>query len=120
MHTPQMANHVPTSRNFYILCLVITCVASGAASLFGLFFLAITPLCYTHGPSLAADACASGPTMISRTSLATLAIPLVFGIWGHLTKTRRGTVVALLVCSLGYIPVPIAWAVLIAELRGQV
>ncbi|WP_433276453.1 hypothetical protein ACQPZA_34565 [Pseudonocardia xinjiangensis] len=90
-------------RVLYGVALVLTIPLSLVTALFGVGAGGMFALCYDSGASSAANRCAAVGEFLVVACLATLLVPVVFGIWGRRATTLAQVAARLGICLLGYV-----------------
>jgi hypothetical protein len=93
----------PRGRVLYGVALSLTIPLSLATALYGLVAGAMFALCFDQGPGFAANRCVAVGLVLVVACLGTLAVPLIFGIWGARATTRAEVATRLGICLLGYL-----------------
>jgi hypothetical protein len=93
----------PRGGVLYGIALALMIPLSLVTAFFGVVAGSLFALCYDSGPSSAADRCAAVGVILVVASLATLLVPVVFGIWGKRAATRAEVAARLGICLLGYL-----------------
>jgi hypothetical protein len=99
----------------YWIALILMIPLSLVTASYGVVAGAMFTLCYDQGPGGAANRCFAVGVFLAVACLATLLVPVVFGIWAARATTRRQAVARLGVCLLGYL-VPLLFFVASATL----
>ncbi|GAA1217519.1 hypothetical protein GCM10009608_63300 [Pseudonocardia alaniniphila] len=93
----------PRGGVLYWIALALMIPLSLFTAFFGVVAGSLFALCYDSGTSAAADRCAAVGVFLVAASLATLLVPVVFGIWGKRATTRVEVATRLGICLLGYV-----------------
>jgi hypothetical protein len=95
----------PAARGgvLYGIALALMIPLSLFTAFFGVVAASLFALCYDSGTSSAADRCAAVGVFLAAACLATLLVPVVFGIWGKRATTPAEVATRLGICLLGYV-----------------
>jgi hypothetical protein len=85
------------------LAIVVSSLLSAAFIFVGLLNTAMIVMCYRLAQGPVAGTCAASNLIFALASVATLAIPIVIGLWARQAHGTRQTVTRISLCLVGYL-----------------